>query len=90
MQKCYSTFNKTVKKESFQYVYFIFNNTDPPRPPTLEVVGSTSSSVTLKWIKNSDVSPVTGKYVFTLKTFSKLSSSPAILYTTVIWHYETF
>lgn len=40
----------------------MFQIPDPPRPPTLEVVGSTSSSVTLKWIKNSDVSPVTGEY----------------------------
>ncbi|GFQ71990.1 down syndrome cell adhesion molecule-like protein 1 [Trichonephila clavata] len=36
---------------------------DPPRPPSLEVLGMTSSSVTLKWKKDTaDTSPANGEF----------------------------
>lgn len=64
-------------KSQFCFLYhffFIHPYIDPPRPPTLEVVGVTSSSVTLKWRKDpGDISTATGMSCLKINTNQKTS-----------------
>ncbi|CAL1295381.1 unnamed protein product, partial [Larinioides sclopetarius] len=48
---------------------------DPPRPPSLEILGMTSSSVTLKWKKDAgDTAPASGYIIYYKKEYGSWKS----------------